>query len=247
MVQLPVAQYAAHEPRRQSLVAGPVCVAVDQRRCVRALHRFDGRGAVHIEPRAGAAGLVLLALRAHLPRQHVPLRQRLGQHGGLPRGAAHFGAQALVVEVGAAPRIAVRQQNARAKCAQHHRVGQGLHTARAQHVGAEQEVAVTDHEGDVALGRCGAEHRSTTRLEAFEAHVVTDPGFEQVTEDEHRISRRVLKVSRKGVEAARCVFGQVQVADEVDGLPGRVCVQLRQVRGHVRRPCVGRLRRRALR
>ena len=99
------------------------------------------------------------------------------------------------------------------------RVGEGVTLHADEHVGADQEVAVADHERDGPARGCLAQHLGALRLEALEARVVADPHLEQVAEDEHRVGPRAAHVARPGLEATRRVGRQMQVADEVDRLP----------------------------
>ena len=56
------------------------------------------------------------------------------------------------------------------------------------------------------------EHLDAARLEAALGHVVADPDLEQVAEDEDGVGVGVAQVRGPGVERARRVLGEVQVA-----------------------------------
>ncbi len=100
----------------------------------------------------------------------------------------------------------------------------------------QQKVAVAMHEENVkplggglenlrAAGfKTGALLRGAGR--AVE-HVVTDPDFKQITQDEHGISRCGLHERLPDAESGRLAGLQVQVGDEVNGVPVRWRLQHR--------------------
>src|SRR6185369_14017917 len=54
--------------------------------------------------------------------------------------------------------------------------------------------------------------------------VVSDPGLEEVTEDEDGVGVRVAQMRCEGLEGARVAGLQVQVGDEVDAAPPLGCL-----------------------
>jgi hypothetical protein len=87
-----------------------------------------------------------------------------------------------------AQRVAVRERDALAERGDRDRVGQQDRAGRAHEALAEQEVAIAVHhvQRDPALAE-RVQQRGYPRDERIGEHVVADPVFEQVAEDEHRV------------------------------------------------------------
>ena len=86
---------------------------------------------------------------------------------------------------------------------------------------ADQEVAVSHHEGQLLALRNLSHQFHAPALKAALAHVIADPGFKQVAQDEHGISRAVKQVLGKCLKGLGKRLAQVQVRNKIDGLPVR--------------------------
>jgi len=175
---------------------GPVRVAVDQRWGIGGLHPPGGCGFVHIGPILGHLTLlVCLACIAHLAGLGEASIERVGQESSLPGRLSNLGSKAQVGLVGQAQRIAVDQQEALAPGIQQGRVAKRVGMAGAQHGLTEKEVPVADHDAKIQALRGLVEQVGAVGLIGLLAHVVTDPGLEEVSEDEHRIGWRAAQVT----------------------------------------------------
>ena len=226
-VEVPVAQHVAHATgRRAAWLAGPVGVAVDQRRAPAPAHPGAARPSASTSTDASGArrARCVARSRARIRARRCARRSASGSASAaaLPRRTAHLRAEALVGDVGQAQRVAVRQQHALAERDAARSGRAGAMTPQASSIASPtQEVAIAGHEGDACVGAPPA--RSTAAQRASKPRcrrVVADPDLEQVAEDEDRVGAACAAGTPPRPRRSRGVLAaQVQVGDEVDRAP----------------------------
>jgi hypothetical protein len=123
----------------------------------------------------------------------------------------------LIAAIRCAEAVAVREDDARAECGDHERVGQPDRAGCFHEALAEQKIAIAVHdvERDAAL-RQRVQQRCHSRGERLDQHVVADPVLEQIAENENRIrlfGRDAYEVFKRGDGARNCL-AQMNIREE---------------------------------
>lgn len=158
---------------------------------------------------------------AHLARDGLAGRQRLGQELRLPLRVAHHGAELLVFHVVGAELVAVRQQEFAAVGAQHDRFGQQAGARGLGQAFAHQEVAVAGAEVDRDPRGRGPQSVQD-RLQPWRGRVdlvIAHPGVEDVAGQQQGAGAagRGLQEGQEGFVRGGPVGAQVHVGRQPDG------------------------------
>ncbi len=165
--------------------SGPVCVAMNDALHARRTKRSGNRLVVDVHDVGSRFGRVLLAARARLIRQQLPVGDWQGEKSALPVRVTHDAAQFLIRMIVGAQSIAVRQEHTLAVEFGDDWIRKQPRAGAVAKLAADKKIAVAvqDEARDAVLRKLTQAGANTLLVRV--GVVVADPRLEQISEDVH--------------------------------------------------------------